>query len=317
MVAPAKKKKSGCGCGCATLVVFVVVPVVAFFVYAALVAPPAAAATAPTTTTTTTATTPPPWAAWRPNDDPFAVGWCAPNASTERTRGRYERTVGGTAPWMRKNVVVVHLRVEAPGARWSDAERARLDLAAAAATRFYEREARRYNVTDLRIRTVTWPLLASVPIPDISPGARNVMSSSAALALETAVKAGLRSAEARTLDGIAEGYKKQGYDAVAFIAYVPTDTSARSYAEPHGRDDNAEMAFVFETKTLIGMSSAAAHEGLHLFGADDLYQLTPADDGDAHDIMSVCRGFQGNEIGEATAWSIGWRPRPPARRYRF
>jgi hypothetical protein len=77
------------------------------------------------------------------------------------------------------------------------------------------------------------------------------------------------------------------------------------------------MAIVFEASSVVAEASVAAHEGLHLFGADDLYRLTPEDAGDSNDLMSVCRGFSGNGIEDATAWAIGWLDAPPARRYRF
>jgi hypothetical protein len=59
-----------------------------------------------------------------------------------------------------------------------------------------------------------------------------------------------------------------------------------------------------------------SHEGLHLFGADDLYRMRTVDPGDAHDIMAeACNGFRQATIGDATAYAVGWLATPPRRPY--
>lgn len=309
-----KKASSGCGCALALLLVLVVLPTLAFCgLVIAVEADEGATSIGFDQDTGALAI----WGHPAPLvDDPFVVGWCSP--SEGRNELGYTRRSGGAAQWLRGKVVLVHLRVEAPGVVWTPDERRRMELAANAVTKLYEREAKKYNVRDLDIRTVSWPFKTSVPFPRLAPGANDVLPTTTADALTAAVKKGLRQAEARTLDGIARGYKEQGYEHVAFIAYIPTMTSSRSFASPReSTDKSAELAFVFETKTLTGMASSSAHEGLHLFGADDLYRKSPEDAADANDLMSRCRGFKGNGIFDATAWAIGWRATPPQRRYRF
>ncbi len=310
-----QKKGGGCGCAVAVLGVLVALPVLAFCGLVIAVEMDEGPVTVTTDDDEQGRIVV--WGHPAPLiDDPFVVGWCSP--SNERAELSYTRRKGGAARWLRGKVVLVHLRIEAPGVVWTPDERRRMELAANAVTKLYEREAKRHGVRDLDLRTVAWPFKTSVAFPKLAPGAYDILPTATADALESAVRRGLRQAESRSLDGIAAGYRQQGYEHVAFIAYIPTMTSARSYASPReSADKSAELAFVFETKTLTGMASSSAHEGLHLFGADDLYRKHPEDDHDAHDLMSRCRGFKGNGIFDATAWAIGWRKDPPARRYRF
>lgn len=249
-----------------------------------------------------------------PIDDPFYVGYCAP--SPERSRPRYAKLAGSQTA-LKGRVVLVHLLVDAPGVRWSEADRDRVNTTAFAVAKLYQREAQRYGV-DLDLTTVPWPITTSIAIPNLTPGERDILPDATAKALEDAVRKGLQQAEQETLAHVEKEYRDQGYDHVAFIAYLPAVSSARSFANAHGnRDPTPGLAFVFDSGSVVAMASVAAHEGLHLFGADDLYRLYPGDPADDHDIMSACRGFQGNGIAEATAWAIGWEREPPARAYRF
>jgi hypothetical protein len=249
-----------------------------------------------------------------PIDDPFYVGYCAP--SPERSRPKYSKLAGAQTA-LKGRVVLVHLLVDAPGVRWTEVDRDRVNTTAFAVAKLYQREAQRYGV-ELDLTTVPWPITTSIAIPNLTPGERDVLSDATARALEDAVRKGLQQAEQETLAHVEREYKEQGYDHVAFIAYLPAVSSARSFANAHGnRDPTPGLAFVFDSGSVVAMASVAAHEGLHLFGADDLYRLYPGDPADDHDIMSACRGFQGNGIAEATAWAIGWEREPPARAYRF
>jgi hypothetical protein len=61
-----------------------------------------------------------------------------------------------------------------------------------------------------------------------------------------------------------------------------------------------------------------AHELLHLFGADDLYEIRNIAPDDVNDIMNAqCEGVGPTHIGSTTAFAIGWLPAPPARGYAF
>src|SRR5205823_1878295 len=126
--------------------------------------------------------------------------------------------------------------------------------------------------------TIPWPIATSIAIPPLTPGERDVLPDATARALEAAVKKGLFEAEQETLSSTEKHYKAQGYDHVAFLAYLPAASSSRSFANAHGlRDPTPGLAFVFESGSVVAMASVAAHEGLHLFGADDLYRLAPYD----------------------------------------
>ncbi|HEY4223153.1 MAG TPA: hypothetical protein VGO62_17465, partial [Myxococcota bacterium] len=279
----AKGKNTGCGCGCAlaVLVAFVGLPTAGYLIaerasptHTRVVAhktPPPSTPATPATPATPTTIAPPREiptvrgalkplsstiyraAAARPTygkrpvvgpaDDPFTVGFCAP--SSERTRVKYDRTTGGAASTLKGKVVLVHLRIEAPGIVWTPQLQERMETSALAVGKLYQREADRYGV-DLELTTIPWPMHTSVSIPSITPGARDLLSDEAARALEQSIRKGLLASEEETLDRAAKEYREQGYDQVAFIAYVPTSASTRSFALAHGaRDPSAEMAIVF------------------------------------------------------------------------
>ena len=81
----------------------------------------------------------------------------------------------------------------------------------------------------------------------------------------------------------------------------------------------AELAYVIEPDWNVpSRSLLATHEVLHLFGADDLYEIrgVPADE--ANDLMNAeCDGLGGTFIGETTAYAIGWTKAPPVRSFSF
>ena len=66
------------------------------------------------------------------------------------------------------------------------------------------------------------------------------------------------------------------------------------------------------------MLGPLAHEGMHLFGADDLYRIKNVDKRDDDDIMGeYCTGFLRAKVNDATSFAVGWRPAAPPRGYKF
>ena len=60
------------------------------------------------------------------------------------------------------------------------------------------------------------------------------------------------------------------------------------------------------------------HELLHLFGADDLYEVRGVAPDDVNDVMNAqCDGLAPTHVGETTAFALGWTAAPPRRSYGF
>jgi len=110
--------------------------------------------------------------------------------------------------------------------------------------------------------------------------------------------------------------RQESADQAMFIVHSPQDTRSfavtcnvsRSYCE-------GEVAFVFAPtgpNAWDTLATTLAHEGLHLFGADDLYNIAGADDYAPTDIMHYrSSNLQYADVGDLTAWAVGWaRARP-------
>lgn len=97
-----------------------------------------------------------------------------------------------------------------------------------------------------------------------------------------------------------------------------TNHQARSYAFRCKKNDGScgfEHAMLTEDISLKKQAwlipQVQAHEILHLFGADDLYQIRQAKDFAVTDIMNYhSRELRYASIDPITAWAIGWRERP-------
>ena len=80
--------------------------------------------------------------------------------------------------------------------------------------------------------------------------------------------------------------------------------------------DQAEYAFILRPSKRYHWEATAytqAHEALHLFGADDLYNLKGGRDYAPRDIMhSYARYIEASVIDSITAFGVGWLHRPPS-----
>jgi len=260
---------------------------------------------------------------------PPPTGRCiAPdNAERERTLYTAERD-WGSARRLRRRVALVSLRLGGGAAAWTPAITWRLDIGTVAAQKFFLREAARYGIDDLDVTVVPVSLVhVDFPVPELLVDSRHRLQRRTGEMLDRRIRQVVRRALGETLERAATRLRNEdGYDSVAFMANLPVGGYAREQAHLAQRDwdlrSSAELAFVFVRRHgELGLAYIVAHEALHLFGADDLYSLRVADPADSGDIMSDwCTDISlpdVGRIGDATAWAIGWRPRPPQRAYRF
>ena len=93
------------------------------------------------------------------------------------------------------------------------------------------------------------------------------------------------------------------------------DVNGRSYAAPSYNDTAEEYAYLLNTPihhSWEGVERLQAHEALHLFGADDLYNLSGGRVYEPRDIMHYrTRYLNAAQIGPLTAFAIGWVGAPP------
>ena len=124
---------------------------------------------------------------------------------------------------------------------------------------------------------------------------------------------------AETVNGFLERLRvEERADQVLLLLHV--NKQSRSYAMrcSYGCWAEAEYAFLFQTNSNNDWDAllyAQAHEGLHLFGADDLYNIDKARDYAVRDIMNhLPRYLFEARIDSITAYAIGWlgdRPEAP------
>jgi hypothetical protein len=239
----------------------------------------------------------------------------------ERDRATfYAYRNSGSARRLRGKIALLHIRLDTADRTLSKTSITRVESAAIAAKEFYMRQARAHGIAPLDIDLVPWKLDTPVNLPAlrldrlnaVDPATRDRVRAAARLAIETALNS--------TLEAIVARYRKDGYDEVGFFVYLPVVTPARAFAwfaVSQSSRDFADVGYVFAENHQLGeLASIVSHEGLHLFGGDDLYRVVPRDPGDAKDLMNdVCSGLGQAKIGEATAYAIGWQPTRPVRRY--
>lgn len=115
--------------------------------------------------------------------------------------------------------------------------------------------------------------------------------------------------------------REEGADQAVLIVHLNRDE--RSFASRcMGRCTRfAEYAFLLEAakgKRWQSMEYAQTHETLHLFGADDLYQIKAAKHFDVLDIMNYpSRVVGASTLGEVTAYAVGLRETKPDAPFRI
>ncbi len=185
---------------------------------------------------------------------------------------------------------------------------------------FYRAEAKARGVT-LQVDMFPWSLPdAPISMPTLTIDSHQSLDLATQRLLRVRAREGIQMSVAEPLETVVADIKKKGYDSVAILTYFPQTTQARNFAwyassgDPKG---DPEIAIVFPRKDeLTHLSVTVAHEGLHLFGAYDLYRLKRVGADDRHDIMGeYCTGLKQARIGDATAYGIGWIDDKPERPY--
>lgn len=250
------------------------------------------------------------WAASRCRDLPLPAGDIELRQEYDLSyRGR------GSARRLRGRVALVHLRLMSPKLQWTIQRVGDVDRSALLTSDFLETRAWASHVQDLEIVSFAWSLATTLELPQVIVDSKGRPTPPSAREL---VRQSLRASEASlgaTMRQLTAILRKEGHDEIAFLLHLPLPTEARDFAYP-AVDGEPDVAVVFALQDLDSMAPASAHEALHLFGADDLYNLTVFDDRDSRDVMrAACRGFGGFEIREMTAYAVGWRNAKPARAY--
>lgn len=255
-----------------------------------------------------------------PAVDLWSTGTCEV-LTTERDLSAYRAARGrGSARRLRGKVVILNLRLKTPGASWSRAAELKVEQAVLATHRFYLAEAERHGVRDLTLEMPSWSLDVTVDLPYLRMNTANMLDDDTMkrvrLASIAAIERGLGEKITRTLSK----YRAQGYAEVGFLVHLPTSTNARPFHWSGIRGDGvdfADTAFLFTSNVdLPALAALTSHEGLHIFGADDIYRMRFDDPADRDDIMNdYCTGFRRTRVGDMTAYGVGWRNAPPARAY--
>jgi len=215
----------------------------------------------------------------------------------------------GPAKELRGRVVVVYLLVdpEGPG-RWTDVDRAFARSTLRRVERWYAEKAEARGVRALEFvdRIFQLPVAAGE-----LPLLRNVN-----FARGTAWKLANNLGHDSVGQLLAALAAEERAEQVLFLVHSPQ--RARSFATPCGRMlgyCDGEIAFIYEPNgpsTWDSLAFTLAHEGLHLFGADDLYNVRGAEDYEPTDVMHhQSANLKYADVGDLTAWAVGWaRDRP-------
>jgi hypothetical protein len=258
-----------------------------------------------------------------PSRDQASWGGSCIEFDQERDRGVYNAYRGtGSARRLSGKVAILHFRLRLPDASFGKQSEINVDAASIAAKDFYLQQIERHRQTKPDIDLVSWPLSTPAHVPAILTSGQSRVDAATQKRIREAARRAIETALDSTLEALVRRYRNQGYDEVGLIVYLPVDTQARAFAwfaASGSSQDFADAGYIFaENKPVGQLAYLVAHEGLHLFGADDLYRVTPEDSNDAKDLMNdTCSGLGEARIGDSTAYGVGWTSTPPARRYRF
>ncbi len=227
----------------------------------------------------------------------------------------------GSAQALKGKTIGLVIKLHAPALAWTKSTELSVDRASLMAQRFYLTQAKKRGVP-LQFDVVPWELKTAYALPSLALDANQRLPSDTMDAIRDGSRAAIEGALGAKLDRVISTLRKDGYENVAIFVFLPVKTSARSFAVPSYRSapkDYPEAAYLFVPQNDFGhFAVTMAHEGMHLFGADDLYRVKNVDKRDNDDVMGeYCTGFLKAQVGDATAFAVGWLNAPPPRPYPF
>ena len=253
----------------------------------------------------------------------YKGGFCA-GSNAERTDDDYRVTRrSGSAVELRGRVAALHIMLGGGSQAWPRALTTKIEEAALLSQRFYLDQAARYGVVDLTYDAITWPLVnAPVDLPRLTVDRRKRLDDATEKGLHDDAQKAIEASLGTSLESVVLAYRQKGYASVAFFIHLPVTTDARDFAMRATKQHTTlkpEIAILFPNVDPLGdLAVVMAHEGFHLFGADDLYRQKAADKRDLHDVMSdYCTGFKQATAGDVTAYAVGWRATPPDRGFHY
>jgi hypothetical protein len=243
------------------------------------------------------------------------------NVAPDEKRDAYQLVWrnAGAAKRLRGRVAVVHLRLRGEGMQWTMGQARTVDSAALLTQKFFEREAARYGVTDLKYDAFVWKLPTNFRPPVLKMNAAHRVDSASADQLVNSGVAASERSLTLPLSQVTARLRKNGYEQVAYLLHLPIVTEAREFAAPAPQSGPSDIAVIYLHSNEGNDSETAfttTHETLHLFGADDLYPLKRDDEGDQADVMrDWCEGYGDARIQAMTAYAIGFTDVKPKRVY--
>lgn len=252
----------------------------------------------------------------------WTSGTCG-DFSKERDLPAYQAgRSSGSAGALRGRTAALVLKLHSPSMVWTKSAELTVERAALMAQRFYLTQATAHGVTDLRFDLIPWGLRTNYQMPSLNLEANQRLPSKTMDLIRESSRASIEAALGAKLDRVIQELRRDGYQNVALFVFFPVKTKARNFAVPSYRsapNDYPEAAYLFAPSSDFGQFAVTlAHEGMHLFGADDLYRIKNVDKRDDDDIMGeYCTGFLRAKVNDATSFAVGWRPAAPVRGYKF
>jgi hypothetical protein len=225
-------------------------------------------------------------------------------AQGERDLAQRYRAARNTGPAaaLRGRIVVAYVFVDPSGPRrWTDVDRLYARNTLARVERWYAAKAvaRRVAAPEFVDRVFEVPLAAGdLPVfPNVDRARRTAWELVANLGHDS-VRQWLATLAA-----------EERADHVMLVVHSPQD--ARSFAAICTRRGSCdgEAAFIYiptGPNAWDALAFTLAHEGLHLFGANDLYNVHGAEDYAATDVMHYPSArLEYADVGDLTAWAVG------------
>jgi hypothetical protein len=253
---------------------------------------------------------------------PTRLGRCRRN-DVDRRKTTYLTAMRerGAASRLRGKVALVHFKIASSSGGWSASESDALTRTARATRAYLLEQARRWRTSDLAIDAIEWPVPTTRVTPTLRVGSGKKPSAQDSEVFRRTMRELLEESLGRSLAVVVSDLEAIGYDNAAFVVSFPDGPRGiRDFAAPTGaRGNAAELAYALEPDwNVASRSMLVTHEVLHLFGADDLYEVRGVAPDEENDVMNAeCDGLGPTTIGATTAYAIGWTDAPPARSYAF